>query len=353
MITNLRLQHFRSYSDESFEFEPGVNVIVGPNASGKTNLLEALLVLARGKSYRAGDADLLQYDQDWARLDADIAHGHRTVKLQNEAGRITKQYEIEGQKYTRLTSKNMLPVVVFEPNHLAMLGGTPELRRAFIDDLNAQTMPGHDTTLRHYRRALQQRNRLLKQGPQAAHSQLFAWDLRLSELGAQVVAARHITIKLINRQLEQTYNSLAGQNNTLAVSYSNETPPDQYASHLLKRLEGHRDLDLIRGFTAAGPHREDLLFVLNGQPLATTASRGETRTTLLSLKILELAILEEQLGQKPLLLLDDVFSELDGARRKALTTAMKNYQTFITTTDADVVMKHFAKRCNIIPVTKG
>jgi DNA replication and repair protein RecF len=349
MITNLRLQRFRSYEDASFEFEAGVNVIVGPNASGKTNLLEAVLMVARGRSYRASDAELIQFQQPWARLDANLAKEHRAVKITlDEVGRTSKQYEIDGKTFARLSPKHALPVVIFEPNHLALLGGSPELRRAFIDELSAQVNPAYDAALRHYKRAVQQRNRLLKTGAASAQPQLFAWDVRLSELGAQLVATRHEVIDRLNQQLSPTYSTLAGQTSELVITYSNSVPAEGYASYLLKQLETQAELDLLRGFTGAGPHREDLLFHLQGQPLSSTASRGENRTALLSLKILELAIIEEKSGRKPLLLLDDVFSELDGARRKALANAMQAYRTFITTTDADVVMKQFLEECRII-----
>lgn len=347
MITNIRLQHYRSYKDGSFEFEPGVNVIVGPNASGKTNILEAILVATQGKSYRAKDIELIEHGADWARIDADIGAKHRTVKLERQGEAVKKTFELDGKKLSRLQGPSRLPVILFEPNHLLMLGGSPELRRAFLDALIEQTDLGYGAVLNKYKRALLQRNRLLKSGSQGS-AQLFAWDIRLSELGAQIVTARQDMIGRINQHLTPAYNQLAGQINNLELFYSHPGDPEAYGSYLLKKLEKDRDLDMLRGFTGAGPHREDMVFVLNQQPLAATASRGETRTTLLSLKIIELQIVEQHRGIKPLLLLDDVFSELDGARRKALTSFIKPYQTFITTTDADVVIKHFAKQCNVV-----
>ena len=120
-IANIRLQHFRSYEDAFFELDPGVNIIVGPNASGKTNLLESVLVLARGSSYRVKDADLLQFKQDWARLDADIDGEKRTLKLMHNGTAVAKTYEFDGQKLSRLHPSRMLPVVLFEPDHLLLL----------------------------------------------------------------------------------------------------------------------------------------------------------------------------------------------------------------------------------------
>jgi len=347
MITNIRLQNFRSYKDASYEFEPGVNVIVGPNASGKTNIIEAILVASRGKSYRAKDGEMVAHGQPWARIDADVGAKHRVVKLENQNEQTKKSFELDDKKFLRLSAQNRIPVVLFEPNHLLMLGGSPELRRAFLDLLIEQTDAQFGATVNKYKRALLQRNRLLKNG---AVNQLFAWDIRLSELGAQIVGARHTMIERLNQQLSPAYSELAKHPSTISLTYSNPTHKDIYGSYLLQKLQKDQQLDLLRGFTGAGPHREDMVFSLNNQPLSTTASRGETRTALLALKIIELQVLEDHLGTKPLLLLDDVFSELDGARRKALTAFIKPYQTFITTTDADVVIKHFAKQCNVIPL---
>lgn len=348
MITNIRLQKFRSYQDASFEFDPGVNVIVGPNASGKTNLLESILLVSRGKSYRVKDNELIAYEQPWARIDADIVSEHRVVKLEVQPDKLQKTFLIEDKPYSRLTASKQIPTVLFEPNDLLMLTSSPELRRVFLDELIEQTEPEYGKVLSQYKRTLLQRNRLLKDGGTSQIRQLFVWDIRLSELAARIVLARVAMIEKINQQLSDIYSSLAKHPSELLLSYVTKLPIDNYATMFLKKLEKDQPLDVIRGFTAAGPHREDIALSLNGQPLSTTASRGESRTTLLSLKIIELKIIEDKRGQKPILLLDDVFSELDGARRKALTEFMKSYQTFITTTDADVITKQFAKNCTLI-----
>lgn len=348
MISNIRLQQFRSYADASFEFEPGVNIIVGPNASGKTNLLEAILVMARGKSYRGRDQELVQYDRPWARIDAEAPGHRRTVKLEWQGEVVKKSFEIDGKQLFRLVGNKIMPVVVFEPNHLLMLSGSPEQRRTFLDELIEQTTLGYATLLRHYKRALAQRNALLKSEQRRAASQLFAWDVRLSELGAQIVLERHRMLAQINQRLAAIYSELAQRPTDITASYSNATEPGQYASYLLKKLEKHRELDMARGFTGAGPHREDMVVQLHGQLLTHVASRGEARTALLALKIIELHILEQFRDERPLLLLDDVFSELDGTRRHALTEFMRDHQTFITTTDADVVAKNFTKHSTVI-----
>lgn len=348
MITNIRLQQFRSYQDASFEFEDGVNIIVGPNASGKTNLLEAVLVMAQGSSYRAQPSELVMRGKSWARIDSDAKAVHRTVKIEDAQNLPKKSFTIDGQVTSRLGPKNQLPVVLFEPNHLLMLGGSPELRRLFVDDLISQITYGYASTLRQYRRVLSQRNKLLKTGGGTGAQQMFAWNVRLSQLASQLVKARQDIITQLNKQLATTYSNLVGHKTKLTIAYSSTANPESYASQLLKRLERDYQLDLARGFTGAGPHREDIIFELAGQPLATTASRGETRTVLLALKIIELRIVETATNQQPLLLLDDVFSELDGSRRRALTELMQSHQTFITTTDADIIARHFTNNANII-----
>jgi DNA replication and repair protein RecF len=350
IIDSLRLQQFRSYKNEGFEFDAGVNIIVGPNASGKTNLLEALLVCARGHSFRAKDAELIAFNEPWARLDIMSAQESRTVKLMTqESGLIKKEYTINSQTLSRLTLPRIIPVVLFEPNHLLLLHGSPENRRDYLDDLLEQLVSGYAKTRRDYRRNLAQRNALLKHGLQTKN-QLFAWNIRLSETGAILAQQRYELIKQINLRLRDLYQTLAQSKDKVAIHYSSNHTIDNYSTALLHALEKHQDQDFDRGFTSVGPHREDFRVTFNDRETSETASRGETRTVLLALKIIELELIEEARDQKPLLLLDDVFSELDGKRRKALTDSLKNHQTFITTTDADIILHNFTDHCNIIPL---
>ena len=347
MIQSLRLQHFRSYSDDSFEFDPGVNIIVGPNASGKTNLLEALLVLARGSSYRVHDAELLKHGAPWARLDALLDGLERTVKLTSDASGFEKTYELAGRIFKRLSLERTIPAVLFEPDHLDLLSGPPDIRRSYLDELLAQVMPGYAVTVRSYRRTLAQRNRLLKSG-YASPEQLFPWDVRLSQLGAQIVRARTGLVDSLHQKIKALYQDISSSKTIVALSYRYGAEIDQYESVMLRQLEARRNDDIERGFTSFGPHRDDLLIYFNELPAAEVASRGEARTLVLALKVLELQLIEQRRDQTPLLLLDDVFSELDGARRRALTNHLQPYQTFITTTDADIVAHHFTEPARII-----
>lgn len=349
MITDLRLQHFRSYGDAAFELAPGVNIVVGPNASGKTNLLEAILVLARGNSYRAKDAELVAFGREWARLDADLPDGKRTVKLQLGDGKVAKTFEIDGQSLSRLSPARSLPVVLFEPNHLLLLNSSPDLRRTFLDDLLEQTLPGFGATRRHYKRVLAQRNALLKKNPRGLAEQLFVWNVRLGELGGQIVRERSKLVGGFQERASELYGRLAGKDYDVTLAYRAQFAPEHYETSLVHKLESSVELDALRGFTAYGPHRDDLEVFIDGHPVQEAASRGEIRTMVLALKIMELQILEAVHGAQPLLLLDDVFSELDGKRRHQLTEFLVDHQTFITTTDADMVISHFTAS-NIIPL---
>jgi len=348
MISTLRLQNFRSYSDASFEFDTGVNIVVGPNASGKTNSLEAVLVLARGSSYRAKDAELVKFNKPWARLDGFFEKQTRAIKLEPPS----KTFIIDDKPYRRLSLDKTLPAVYFEPNHLQLMIRGPEQRREYFDDLLERSLAGYKTLLNSYKRTLAQRNALLKHNRRQATQQLFVWNIRLSEQGSQIAAARADLISNINKGLAKTYSGISHKKSRVKIEYDVQFPIDNYASRLLHKLESATETDFERGFTAYGPHREDFIFHLNNQNAAQSASRGETRSLLLALKIFELNLIEKVRGQKPIFLLDDVFSELDGSRRRALVESLKDHQTIITTTDAEAVLEYFSENHHLMPLTQ-
>lgn len=351
IFTDLRLQNYRSYIDASFELGSGVNIVVGPNAAGKTNLLEAVMVNSVGKSYRARDSSLMRYGQLWARVDVHTTDNVlRTTKIQTDpAGRLQKTFEIDSKVYKRFPAAHRQPVVLFEPNDLQLIEGEPSPRRHYLDDLIEQYVPAYEQHRAHYKRVLAQRNALLKQGTRGT-SQLFAWNLRLVDLGEQLVAQRLKLLAAINESVDSTYTMIAGHEKKIKLRYESSIDASNYGTNLLKKLESSVELDMARGFTGAGPHRDDVIVYFDDQPALLSASRGEIRTLLLALKIIELQILERERGLRPLLLLDDVFSELDGARRRALTSFLKDYQTIITTTDADSVIANFTEGYEVIAI---
>ena len=350
MISDVHLTNFRSYTDSAFEFGDGVNIIVGPNASGKTNLLESILVLCTGSSYRVKDVELIRFDQPWCRLESDSEGTQRKVTIENVCGLAQKKFSIDGAIQKRLLLNKKLPVVLFEPDHLRLLQGSPERRRDYLDGLLEQTVTGYGTLRREYRRTLAQRNALLKSPTRPQEAQLFVWNVRLSELGGKIVSLRAKTVDMLNKNIEALYGELAHSSTPVRLEYESDCRVENYSTEVLHLLSVNLTKDLTRGFTGNGPHRHDMKVFLKDHIATETASRGESRTLLLALKLLELDFVEKARGKKPILLLDDVFSELDGARRKALTAHLKHYQTFITTTDADIVVKHFIDNCTIIPL---
>jgi DNA replication and repair protein RecF len=350
-LTALRLRQFRSYNEYAIELSPGVNIVVGPNASGKTNLLESILLITGSPSFRAQFTHVIEQGTEWARIDGESGDKKRTLKIEQNQHLTKRTYELDGQTKHRLGYADTVPVVVFEPEHMRLLTGSPELRRSFFDTILAELYPAYQKDLTAYKRTLAQRNRLLKTKPVSLEQQLFAWNVRLSQLAGLLVVRRLELITDINKQLASIYSEIAQKQTNCELTYLTPLNTDNYETSMLKKLEADIEKDMLRGFTGAGPHREDFSVQIRGQQADITASRGETRTLVLALKLLELQFLEQARGSKPLLLLDDVFSELDGSRRKALTRYLQNYQTIITTTDADVVLKEFAQASNLISLS--
>lgn len=350
-LTNLRLQQFRSYEDFAVELSPSVNIIVGPNASGKTNLLEAVLLLAGANTYRSSLGDVIMHGKPWARVEAMLSNVQRSVSLERNGETIKRRYVINDVKRQRLRFDDVLPLVLFEPENMRLLTGPPDLRRDFIDDILSTIDPQFATIKKHYLRALAQRNTLLKKGSTTIKDQVFVWNIRLSELAGYIVAARVGLIDALNKDISDIYSTIASNNIIVQLRYITPLSVAGYESQLLKKLESHLAQDIERGYTAFGPHREDFFIELQDVAAKSSASRGETRTLVLSLKLLELRLVHEKRRVKPLVLLDDVFSELDGSRRKALTTYLTDHQAIITTTDADVIAKDFAQHANTISLS--
>ncbi len=348
-LTDIRLQNFRSHREASFELSDTTTIVVGPNGAGKTNLLEAVLLISVGKTYR-NDESLVQHDKPWARIDAHTNDNSvRTLKLQNTENP-QKTFEIDDKTYKKLPSPYKLPIVLFEPNHLFLLHGEPQLRRNYLDNQIEQLVPEYEKVRSDFKRSLLQRNRLLKQN-NGDKTLIFAWNIKLVENAAKIFEQRIKLASEINLTITETYNLLSNMENSIKLIYNTSIPTDNYSAKLLNKLENCYEEDLARGFTSYGPHRDDFNCTIDGERIDQIGSRGETRTLLLALKMIEMKHQERATHKKPTLLLDDVFSELDGAHRKALVGSLKDHQTIITTTDADIVTKNFSQSCHTIPLT--
>lgn len=340
MISSIKLQHFRLYSLRRFLLAPGVTVFYGPNGSGKTSVLEAITVICRGGSFRGQDQDLLKTGHNWWRLEAIAQDSRRAVTYDGRLGRAKKQFEINGQKKQRLPAALRLPVVLFEPGDLRLLSGSPARRRRFLDNLISQIEPAYPPLLARYERSLKQRNNLLK-SQQLNHDELFVWDVTLSDLASQIIAKRAAYAEEVNRRLTEAHRRVSGQKERVSLSYlaglrlQKKNLPANLAQHVMGELSSSRQKDRTLGYTSSGPHRDELKFFLDRRDTYTAASRGETRSLVLALKFIELEMIEKATSRQPLLLLDDVLSELDESRRHALLDSRPGGQTIITTTDVD------------------
>lgn len=335
ILSQITLHQFRSHHEASFKFDPKVTFICGPNGAGKTNILEAISILFSGKSFRDNDEELIEFQHDWWRVEGVLDGVTRDVRYQPSQLR-SKQLHIDEVNKGRFTYRQQLPVVLFEPDDLLMIHGSPSARRRYIDDCILSVEPSYRQTMAKYERSLLQRNNLLKNkslSSAARKDSLFVWDVSLSELGAEIITKRLEMIERLNTRLDDIYSHIAGSAQSLKITYESKSHLPPSSSTLLQELHHSLSHDVARGMTTVGPHRDDIDFVLNGSSAKHTASRGEVRSIILSLKIAFARLIEEQHETTPIILLDDVFSELDEKRKSKLIAMMGAYQCIITDTE--------------------
>lgn len=337
-ITSIRVVNVRSHNDVSLSFSPTTTLISGPNGSGKTSILEAIYISLRGSSFKATDSEVLQSDQEWYRIAVDDdAHQSRVITFDSRGDKKQKQFTVDEKTNKVLLARYRYPIVLFQPDDTRLINGSPARRRKYLDQVVAQYNPQYGSILRRYERALIQRNRLLKR-TDVTPDQLFAWDVMLSNLGASIIAGRQQYIDEVNKRIEQYYQKISKDSAAVSVQY--EAYGESSAQTLLDKLHRATERDMQLGSTSIGPHRHDFIISLAGKSADATASRGEVRTIILALKYIEVDILLARTGEHPIILLDDVFGELDTARQKQLLTNLTDSQVIITSTEAHIADKH-------------
>ena len=331
VLKTLRVQNFRTHSDFILEIGEKSTLISGANGSGKTSLLEAIYFALQGTSFRSSDKEILRNDgSSWFRIDLkDSKDSLRTIIFNDAIQKSKKQFLVDGNKKARLTANLRIPVVLFEPDDLQLLSGSPTRRRNFLDYFLSQIFPSFQLALARYNKALKQRNNLLKRD-NVSKDELFPWNLMLAEYGAEIISKRQDFLELLNSKIEEVYFEISGVKDEIKIDYLGEKVSK---NEILAILSENIERDKILGYTNFGPHKHDIQFIFNKKPAQNVASRGENRSLVLALKFIETDILADLTSKRPIVLLDDVFSELDDDRQKLLTKHFSKYQTIITSTN--------------------
>lgn len=331
VVLKLSVQNIRSHDSFDINLSPNTTVITGKNGSGKTSLIESIYITLQGTSFKSGDIDILKTGSDWWRIESVFDDGiKRTVTYNPKQPSGRKKFVIDDKTMYRMSPRYKYPVVLFEPDDLRLLNGSPTRRRQFIDRFISQLDPEYQSALHKYERALKQRNNLLK-NKNSTKNELFVWNIALSEYGSYLIEKRTLFIEQINNQINDEYKKIATTNDIVSIHYSHTSIGD-IKQKLLTELESRIEHDKVLGFTSTGPHRHDVVFQFNNSPATSVASRGEVRSIILALKFLEVEIIERITDQKPIILMDDVFSELDESRQKALSDTINGHQIIITST---------------------
>jgi DNA replication and repair protein RecF len=342
-VCSLRLSDFRNYESLEVELHPRLNLLLGPNAQGKTNLLEALYCLSTTRSFRsASDEEIIRFDREAGAVEGLLQReeGQERIRLEFRRGK-NKALFVNGKKQAKLSSLlGRMPAVVFSPDDLFLVKGVPSLRRRYLDMTILQMDGGYLSHLQHYERALRQRNSLLKQRAPDLERQLPVWDLPLARHGAALMVRRREAAERLSDSAGRALADLTGGQERFEVRYEPSLPLEEESSleeKLLQALQKVRREETVRGVTVMGPHRDDLGLWVNGRLLRKFGSQGQQRTGALALKLAQWSLLTEGCGTSPLVLFDDVMAELDEKRRTFfLNRLQQGGQAFLTgTSDAD------------------
>lgn len=348
MFKSINLQNIRVFEKKSFDFDEGINLIVGKNGSGKTTILEALAVFSFGR-FQSIEKDqmAIQKGEQVGRIEVDIVQGESTHKVELAMTPTNKTMKIDDKKLPASQMVGVQRSVLFNPETIDLVSGPPQLRRRELDLTIAQNHVAHIKVLLEYRQILRQRNELLKRigMDYASVGELDFWDKRLGDHALGIVKLRKAFIDHANKSIGPIYKELLGKDLGLSLQYLPSADYDDFSS----ALKNKRAYDIRSGLTSVGPHRDDFAFKSVRFKLEEGASRGEQRLAAFAFKLLEREYLSEG-GQFPVLLMDDVFSELDNSRRDMVTKVLNGGQIIVSATDEMMVPGIIRKRANIIRI---
>ena len=350
-LKSIFLQNFRNYQAEEFKFNGGTTVIIGPNTSGKTNLIEAIFLLASGKSFRTDrDIQMINFKQDLARVKGSVSETSLEVVITNgQLGGQASQFKkflVNGVSKRRIDFVENFPAVLFSPEDLDIIVDSPSLRRKFLDNVLEQVDREYRLAIVSYTKGLRQRNALLESTRETGirnEKQFDYWDNLIIEFGEKITKKREEFIEFVNNEAKDIFDFVAFYDKSVISK---------------ARLLQYKEAEIASAVTLVGPHRDDFSVSMFNNTRKTThdikfyGSRGQQRLVILQLKILELLFIEKRLGQRPILLLDDIFSELDKGHIELILEMMGLQQTIITTTHKEFIPSKVLNKMQVIRFTK-
>lgn len=336
LIKSIYLESFRNYQKEEINLNNNINVFFGNNAQGKTNILEALYFCALGRSFRTyKESELINFGKMFAKIKVDYQKNNREntieIELNKNSKKIIKINQIKINKNSELLGN--LNLVIFSPDDIIILKQAPSLRRKFLDILISQLKPNYVHLIQEYNKVLDQRNANLKS---RSVETIDIWDEQLAKYAEKIYEYRKEYIKKIGDKMTKIHPQLTCEKEVIEIKYKTSfTTKEEY----LKKLKAGLQNDIYKGYTHEGIHRDDFEILINDKILNIYGSQGQHRTAILSLKIAEMEIIKEEIGENPILLLDDVTSELDLERVNSIFGLVKDYQVFITCTDINSILQ--------------
>ena len=334
-FTEVKLKNFRNYREQTVSFHPKVNIITGNNAQGKTNLLESLFIMSLGKSFRTNrDIEMIGFGEDFANAKCTYIKEGQERNIEIILSKAGKSIIIDGWRAKK--SSDLLEnvyIVAFTPEDMKIVKDEPEKRRKFIDRELCQLKPVYYKNLARYKKVLQQRNSLLKED--SCNVELMEiWEKSLAEYGSRIIAERMNFISKIRNMSRELHQRITDGKEDLDLFYEASIPFEEEKEGIqrsfMDRLQKERKKDLYRGSTGSGPHKDDIKITIDGIDVRNYGSQGQQRTAALSLKLAEINIIRDEKKEYPILLLDDVLSELDEKRQKFLLKSLSEVQLFIT-----------------------
>lgn len=364
-VSELRLEHYRNYSDLQLSFTKNLTIFLGENAQGKTNVLESLYLLALTKSHRTtNEKECIEWEHDVARIKGTVERAAKSRELEVAISTKGRKTKINGLEQAKLSDYvGQLNVILFAPEDLALVKGAPQVRRRFIDIELGQMDRHYLYHLSQYQHALKQRNHYLKKAAETKQFDAVYFEIltdQFVEAGSQVLFARLRFIQQLEKWANHLHQRITHQKETLTIRYQPSIAIDETTSlegiqtTFKEVLASQERRERQRQTTLAGPHRDDLHFFINGTDVQMYGSQGQQRTTALSVKLAEIDLMHELVGEYPILLLDDVLSELDDERQMHLMEAIEEkVQTFLTATSLEHIQHKMKTKPSIFYVKHG